>query len=43
MFVDQEQFVLAHLQQEQKLETSKSAINSLSLNLDGALFYVVQL
>jgi len=43
VFVDQGQFVLARLQQEQPLETSTSIINSLSLNLDDALFYVVRL
>lgn len=44
MFVDQGQFVLARLQQEQMLETSTSVVNSLNLNLDDdALFYVVRL
>jgi hypothetical protein len=44
VFVDQGQFVLARLQQEQTLVTSTSVINSLSLNLDDdGLFYVVRL
>jgi hypothetical protein len=43
VFVDQGQFVLARLQQEQTFETSTSVINSLSLNLDDALLYVVRL
>lgn len=43
MFVDQGQFVLARLQREQTLETSTSVINSLSLNLDDVLFYVIRL
>jgi hypothetical protein len=43
VFVDQGQFVLARLQQEQTLETSTSVVNSLDLNLDDdALFYVVR-
>jgi hypothetical protein len=39
VFVDQGQFVLAHLLEQQMLETSTSVVNSLSLNLDDALFF----
>jgi hypothetical protein len=39
VFVDQGQFVLAHLLEQQMLETSRSVVNSLSLNLDDALFF----
>jgi hypothetical protein len=40
--VDQGQFVLARLLEQQMLETSTSVVNTLSLNLDDALFYVVR-